>query len=105
VSCHDPSNRAKASPLELFSYPNQALSGRHDLVRELSENAMPPATETTAPGIADPARREQLLKLARHFAVLGDAALAFDGEPPWVYHHTGNATPGLVHVRLSSLGR
>jgi hypothetical protein len=81
VSCHDPSNRAKASPLELFSYPNQALSGRHDLVRELSENAMPPGTETAPSGIADPARREVLLGLARGFAELGDAALAFDGEP------------------------
>jgi hypothetical protein len=81
VACHDPSNRGKVSPLELFSYPNQALTGRHDIVRELSANAMPPATATAPAGITEAARRQVLLDLARRFAELGDAALAFEGEP------------------------
>lgn len=81
VSCHDPQNRAKISPLELFSYPNQALTGRHDIVRALAENVMPPATATTAAGIAETDRRETLLELAQRFAELGDEALRFDGEP------------------------
>jgi hypothetical protein len=81
VSCHDPSNRAQQNPLELFSYPNQALTGRHDIVRELALNAMPPATAGAPAGIADQAERQRLLGLARRFAELGDRALAFEGEP------------------------
>jgi hypothetical protein len=80
VSCHDPSNFAKASSLELFSYPNQALTGRHDIVRELRANEMPPASADTPPGIADEAYRTELLGLAERFAALGDEALRFEGE-------------------------
>jgi len=81
VSCHDPANRTKVSPLELFSYPNQALTGRHDIVRALTENVMPPATSTTTAGITDTEQREALLELAQRFADLGDEALHFDREP------------------------
>lgn len=80
VSCHDPSNFAKASPLELFSYPNQALTGRHDIVRELHANEMPPASADTPPGITDEAYRKELIGLAERFAALGDEALRFEGE-------------------------
>lgn len=80
VSCHDPSNFAKASSLELFSYPNQALTGRHDIVRELRANEMPPATAETPPGIAEETYRNELLGLAERFASLGDEALRFEGE-------------------------
>jgi hypothetical protein len=80
LSCHDPSNVAKANPLELFSYPNQALTGRHDIVRELRANEMPPASVDTPAGIADEAYRQKLLGLAERFAELGDEALRYDGE-------------------------
>jgi len=80
LSCHDPANAAKASSLELFSYPNQALAGRHDIVRELRANEMPPASAGTPPGIADEAQRRELLGLAERFAAAGDEALRFEGE-------------------------
>ncbi len=73
ISCHSPDNAAKMNPLELFSYPNQALSGRRQLVDVLTRNTMPPGA-----GIASGDRRSELLELARQFADAGDAALAFD---------------------------
>jgi hypothetical protein len=38
VSCHDPQNSAHMNPLELFSYPNQALTSRHRIVEQLEKN-------------------------------------------------------------------
>jgi hypothetical protein len=72
-SCHNPSNPSKINPLEFFNYPNQALTGRHDIVEQLTLNKMPP-TE----GIADTGYREELLALARTFADVGDKALEFE---------------------------
>jgi hypothetical protein len=51
-------------------YPNQALTMRHEIVRRLEQNSMPPRS-----GIADPAERKKLLTLARQFAAMGDKAL------------------------------
>lgn len=81
TTCHDPSNSAGAKHLELLTYPNQALAGRHDLTTQIERLNMPPATvERPTMGIDDAAQRAQLVDLARAFAVAGDAALAFEGE-------------------------
>jgi hypothetical protein len=74
LSCHSPDNTARMNPLELFSYPNQALSGRKELISVLDRNTMPP----TEDAIPDPERRAELLALARAFAETGDAALEFE---------------------------
>src|SRR6185436_5122144 len=37
VGCHAPDNLSKQNPLELFSYPNQALQSRHRIVRMLEQ--------------------------------------------------------------------
>jgi hypothetical protein len=74
LTCHSPDNSAKMNPLELFSYPNQALSGRHELIKVLDENTMPPTLEA----IPDSRRRSELRDLAQAFADAGDAALAFE---------------------------
>lgn len=76
LSCHSPDNTARMNPLELFSYPNQALSGRQQLIKVLDQNTMPPGEEA----IADVGRRSELLELARAFAASGDAALAFEDQ-------------------------
>ena len=81
LSCHSPDNIAKMNPLELFSYPNQALSGRKQLVAILKANLMPPAAPGGKPGIPDDGVRVSLVELARKFQELGDQALAFEGEP------------------------
>jgi len=81
LACHSPDNFAKMNPLELFSYPNQALSGRKQLVAILDANLMPPATPGTKPGLADDGGRAEIIDLARKFQELGDQALAFEGEP------------------------
>jgi hypothetical protein len=78
MSCHSPGNPSHMNPLELFSYPNQALTARKTIVRELEENHMPPKTQTTAAGIANDTYRQSLLKLAREFARSGDRALEFE---------------------------
>ena len=78
TTCHNPSNPSKINPLEFFNYPNQALTGRHDLVAVLAKNRMPPSVEGAEPGIADPRYRGELLGLARDFAALGDRALAWE---------------------------
>lgn len=78
TGCHDPSNPTHMNPLELFSYPNQALSERHAIVRVLDHNHMPPASEDQPAGIADEAYRSELLRLAREFAAAGDRAFEFD---------------------------
>jgi hypothetical protein len=80
--CHSPDNSAKMNPLELFSYPNQALSGRRNLIAVLNSNLMPPADAAgKPPGLVDDARRTALVALARKFQEAGDKALAFEGEP------------------------
>ena len=84
-SCHNPSNPSKINPLEFFNYPNQALTGRHDIVEQLELNKMPPAADSDAPaGLDNTAYREELLQLARSFAETGDRALAFEAQdyPP-----------------------
>jgi len=81
LSCHSPDNIAKMNPLELFSYPNQALSGRKELVAILNANLMPPAEPGGKAGIPEIDRRTALIELARKFQDLGDQALAFEGEP------------------------
>jgi hypothetical protein len=73
LGCHSPDNTSRMNPLELFSYPNQALSGRHRLIKVLEENTMPPIDN-----IPDPKRRSDLRDLAQAFAAAGDAALDFE---------------------------
>jgi hypothetical protein len=72
--CHSPDNTARMNPLELFSYPNQALSGRHELIQVLDQNTMPPGGDA----IPDTKRRSDLRALAQTFADAGDAALEFE---------------------------
>lgn len=74
--CHMPDNPQRMQHLELLSYPNQALSGRHDIVRMLEQNSMPPIT-----GIINDRKLEGILSRARTFAVIGDAALEYEQEP------------------------
>jgi hypothetical protein len=81
MSCHSPDNSAKMNPLELFSFPNQALSSRRSLVAALMANLMPPADATRGRGVADDQRRRELIGLALAFQRAGDEALAFEGEP------------------------
>jgi hypothetical protein len=71
-----------SAQLEFFVYPNQALAGRHDIVKQLVKNQMPPKDNTLglAPGIADPAERDMLTALARDFEAAGDKALAWEGD-------------------------
>jgi len=78
TSCHDPSNAAGAKHLELLSYPNQALAGRHDALKQVERMFMPPATPSATMGITDDAARADLLAKIREFADAGDAALAYD---------------------------
>ncbi len=78
-TCHAPDNQAHADQLEFFVYPNQALTGRHDIIAQLEDDTMPPANELgIAPGIADPQERAQLIDLARTFESAGDAALDWE---------------------------
>jgi hypothetical protein len=80
-SCHNPSNPSKINPLEFFNYPNQALTGRHDIIEQLAKNRMPPAPGAdAAPGIENGEYRKELLELARTFADVGDRALAFEAD-------------------------
>jgi hypothetical protein len=81
--CHSPDNVDNIAQLEFFNYPNQALYGRHDIVRRLVENTMPPVEPSMNfehAGIADDAQRGNLLELARAFESAGDLALDYDGE-------------------------
>lgn len=82
--CHSPDNGSAMNQLELFSYPNQALSGRHRIVQQVEQNLMPtvdPARGYTQ-GMTDEAARLELLRLARRFAALGDEAMKWEGERP-----------------------
>lgn len=80
--CHSPDNGSSMNQLELFSYPNQALSARHRIVTILDQNKMP--TEDPArgyrQGMADEKARVELLELAKRFAALGDQAMSWEGE-------------------------
>ena len=82
--CHQPDNPTVMPELELFSYPNQALSGRHRIVKSLEDNTMPRADPLR--GIAhgytadQEPMRQKLLELSKKFAKLGDDALRFEGE-------------------------
>jgi hypothetical protein len=83
ATCHNPGNTANMNPLELFSYPNQALAGRHTIVQQLVQNEMPVGTTTpSGVGIADEAARNELIDLAKELARIGDLALAHEGETP-----------------------
>jgi mono/diheme cytochrome c family protein len=81
-ACHAPDNQGNSAQLEFFVYPNQALVGRHDIVKQLTKNEMPPKDNTLGftPGIADDNERNALLALARDFESVGDRALEWDGD-------------------------
>jgi hypothetical protein len=72
-ACHNPANPGGMNPLIIFNLPNQALSGRHEIVYAIARNEMPPKQ-----GISDDARRRRLLQLAKEFEKLGDQALSFE---------------------------
>jgi hypothetical protein len=72
--CHSPANPAQMNPLRLLNYPNQALTVRHEIVRRLEENMMPPG------GMEKDTARQKLMDLAKAFAEVGDQALDFEGE-------------------------
>jgi hypothetical protein len=80
MGCHAPDNIAKANPLTLLNYPNQALVARHTLVEVLRRNRMPPANleAGTEAGITDEVARQALLRLAEEFEREADAALAYE---------------------------
>ena len=80
MSCHSPDNLSNQSPLELLTYPNQALQSRRSLVEVFELDAMPPSTDAMVGGISDPAERAKLLELAKAFERAADAALAYEGE-------------------------
>jgi hypothetical protein len=81
-ACHAPDNQGESAQLEFFVYPNQALSGRHDIVTQLETNEMPPPDNTLhlPAGIEDSSERDLLLQLARDFEAAGDEALAWEGD-------------------------
>jgi hypothetical protein len=74
VVCHSPTNPVQMNPLRLLNYPNQALSVRHEIIRRLEQNTMPPG------GTDDDAQRQKLLELAKAFAEVGDQALDYERE-------------------------
>ena len=76
TGCHSPDNPSMMRHLDILNYPNQSLSGRHRIVGMIERNQMPPGG-----GIKDDDARAALLARARTFAVLGDQALAYEGEP------------------------
>jgi hypothetical protein len=80
-TCHSPDNAMKMNPLELFNYPNQAITARYDLITELTDNAMPPPNTMGFPvGVPDTAQRDKLKGLAETFAKAADDALSYEGE-------------------------
>ena len=81
-ACHAPDNQGKSQQLEFFVYPNQALAGRHDIIKQLMHNEMPPKDNTLgfAAGIADQTERDALTDLAFAFESAGDKALAWEGD-------------------------
>jgi hypothetical protein len=82
--CHQPDNASNMKVLELFSYPNQALSARHRIVQSIENNAMP--YPDTIRGVkagfhGGDEQKNRMLDLAKKFAQLGDQALMYEGEP------------------------
>ena len=73
AACHNPANPVGMNPLLILNLPNQALSGRHEIVYQLSHNQMPPGK-----GISDEKARQHMLSLAREFETVGDRALNFE---------------------------
>ena len=73
--CHSPHNANEMNPLLLLNYPNQALTLRHETLRQIKEKLMPPPN-----GIQDEAELQKVVKLAEAFAKVGDQALAYEGE-------------------------
>jgi hypothetical protein len=82
TGCHAPNNPAGMNPLELLTYPNQALSARHLIVEQIEKNMMPPETASEPAGIADAGDRERVLGLARAFEATAELALRHEGEVP-----------------------
>ncbi len=80
LSCHSPDNPARPSKLFMLNYPNQALSGRHELLTVLNDDTMPPLDPNgdRKPGLHDEAARTELLRLAEDFSAAGDAALEYE---------------------------
>jgi len=84
LSCHSPDNLARPSKLFMLNYPNQALSGRHELLKVLTDDTMPPLDPNgdpngdRKPGLHDERARTELLRLAEDFATAGDAALSYE---------------------------
>ena len=82
--CHQPDNPTVMPELEILSYPNQALTGRHRIVSSLENNTMPRADPIrgVAHGYTSEQEplRQKLLGLAKTFAQTGDDALRFEGE-------------------------
>ncbi len=77
--CHAPDDQGGAQQLDLLVFPNQALSSRHAIVEQVTDDQMPPDNDLDLPaGIADPAERDSLLDRARSFEAAGDAALAWE---------------------------
>ncbi len=73
--CHSPHNANEMNPLLILNYPNQALTLRHETLRQIKEKLMPPPN-----GIQDEAELGKIVKLAGEFAKVGDQALAYEGE-------------------------
>lgn len=73
--CHSPDNANRIPQLLLLNYPNQALTLRHETLRQIKEKLMPPPN-----GIEDEAERAKITALADKFAKLGDQAFAYEGE-------------------------
>jgi hypothetical protein len=66
------------NPLEILSYPNQALTARSRILEQIEANKMPPETAEDAAGIRSPAARRQALAAARAFERAASAALAYE---------------------------
>jgi hypothetical protein len=79
--CHAPDNLGGANPLDILTYPAQALGSRAAIVDDLQQNSMPPTNDLGLPtGIPDENARQALLSAAQEFKDAGDAALAFEGD-------------------------
>jgi hypothetical protein len=80
MECHAPDNSSKMGRLSILNLPGQALTHRHQIIDELKENTMPPKdTKKNHPGgIDDAAKRDELMKLAKVFAEVGDKALEYE---------------------------
>ena len=74
LSCHSPDNISNQNPLELFNYPNQAISARHRLVNALETTQMPPGEEIPEEEL------QEIIALARKFEAAGDKVLSAVGE-------------------------